>query len=71
MAAPGDCITVHPDEVHDGVPLGDQPRVWFMLYMDPAIVVAAADAYEFSHPVLRDAGLRSALCATYHTLAAG
>jgi AraC-like DNA-binding protein len=70
-AVPGDCITVHPDEVHDGLPLSDQPRCWFMLYMDPAVVAGAADTYEFARPVLSDRRLRAALLAMQHVLAAG
>ena len=68
-ALPGDCITVHPDEVHDGMPLGDRPRRWFMLYMDPDFVAGAADAYEFARPVLSDARLATLLLRTCTTLA--
>lgn len=70
-AVPGDCITVHPDEVHDGMPLGDQPRRWFMLYMDPGVVAGAARGYEFARPVLNDARLRATMLAMHRALAAG
>lgn len=70
-AIPGNCITVHPDEVHDGVPLGDQPRRWFMLYMDPAVVAGVATAYEFARPVLNDARIRTSMLALHHALASG
>lgn len=68
-AVPGDCITVHPDEVHDGMPLSDQARRWFMLYMDPDFVASAAGAYAFARPVLRDARLATLLLRTCTALA--
>jgi AraC-like DNA-binding protein len=73
-AEAGNTITVNPGEVHDGAPLGDAPRAWRMLYMQPAIVAAAAEDIfegrpreEFHAPVLEDgriAGLVSALLAS-------
>lgn len=72
-AGAGNTITVNPGEVHDGAPIGDAPRAWRMLYMQPAIVTAAArDIFEgrprgeFHAPVLEDrriAGLVSATLA--------
>ncbi|MEW9616919.1 AraC family transcriptional regulator [Shinella sp. S4-D37] len=60
-AAAGNTITVNPGEVHDGAPLGDAPRAWRMLYLEPAIVRAAAEDIfegrpreEFYAPVLDD-----------------
>lgn len=60
-AEAGNTITVNPGEVHDGAPLGNQPRAWRMLYMRPDIVAAAAqDIFEgrpreeFHAPVLED-----------------
>ncbi|MEO0974766.1 MAG: AraC family ligand binding domain-containing protein, partial [Pseudomonadota bacterium] len=41
-AKQGDVITVQPGEVHDGQPLGDAPRSWRMLYLDPALVADIA-----------------------------
>lgn len=70
-AVPGNCITVHPDEVHDGMPLGEQPRSWFMLYMDPAVVAGVATAYEFAGPVLNDGRLRAAMLSMHRALAGG
>lgn len=71
-AISGDCITVHPGEVHDGMPLSGQPRRWFMLYMDPAVVAGAAgSAYEFARPVLNDLRLRRILLGVQRALAAG
>ncbi len=60
-ARQGDVITVHPGEVHDGAPLGDQPRAWRMLYLDPALVAefaldrseGAGSDYEFCSPVMK------------------
>ena len=72
-AGAGDIITVNPDEVHDGTPIGDGGRSWQMLYLDPVIVggLAAdiaegrsAPAFEFTAPTVRDprmAGLFSKL----------
>ncbi|MCR6500715.1 AraC family transcriptional regulator [Shinella sp. CPCC 101442] len=61
MAEAGNTITVNPGEVHDGVPIGDTPRAWRMLYLRPEIVAAAADDIfegppreEFHAPVLED-----------------
>ena len=62
-AQAGNTITVNPGEVHDGAPLGDAPRAWRMLYLQPAIVAAAAEDIfegrpreEFHAPVLSDSG---------------
>ena len=60
-AEAGNTITVNPGEVHDGVPFGDAPRAWRMLYLRPDIVAAAAEDIfegrpreEFYAPVLTD-----------------
>lgn len=60
QAGPGHVITVNPGEVHDGAPIGDTPRAWQMLYLDPDVVLHAAlelddadtrgGSYEFEHP---------------------
>ena len=72
-AGTGHTITVNPGEVHDGAPIGDAPRAWHMLYMQPAVVAAAAEDIfegkpreEFHAPVLEDrriAGLVTAALA--------
>lgn len=36
-AEAGDLITVNPNEVHDGAPIGDA-RSWSILYFDPAVM---------------------------------
>ncbi|WP_431476536.1 AraC family transcriptional regulator [Massilia eburnea] len=65
-AGPGDVITVNPNEVHDGAPLGDGGRSWKMLYLEPgfaadllreADVGAGGASLEFRAPVLQDACL--------------
>jgi AraC-like DNA-binding protein len=64
-AGPGDTITVNPGEVHDGAPIGDTGRAWKMLYFDPPLVAKARSdisegrtgTFEFSFPVMRNAGL--------------
>lgn len=68
-AAAGNTITVNPGEVHDGAPLGDAPRAWRMLYLEPAIVRAAADDIfegnpreEFYAPVLDDERIAGLVC---------
>lgn len=53
QAGAGDLITVNPNEVHDGLPIAAAPRRWRMLYFDPAVIAAAADApQEFCWPTL-------------------
>ena len=64
-AGSGDTITVNPGEVHDGAPIGDAGRAWKMLYFNPSLIAEAARdisegktrIYEFSRPVIRDAGV--------------
>jgi hypothetical protein len=68
-AGPGDIITVNPGEVHDGAPIGDAGRAWRILYFDPSLIKESlhdisdgkTSAYEFIHPVLRDARLSDRL----------
>ena len=48
-AAAGNTITVNPGEVHDGAPLGDAPRAWRMLYLEPAIVREMSALHEARH----------------------
>lgn len=59
-AIAGDIITVNPNEVHDGMPIGEE-RAWRILYFDPKIFATlAAETAESSprseipHPVVRD-----------------
>lgn len=81
-AIAGDLITVNPNEVHDGAPLGDAGRSWKMLYLDPGLAaellrdgygdmagggVTAPGALEFHAPVLRDAVLAGAFVRAYES----
>ena len=60
-AGAGDIITVNPNEVHDGTPIGES-RSWRILYFDPEMIAAnisditegRRSAVEISHPVLHD-----------------
>lgn len=36
-AEAGDIISVNPNEVHDGMPVGDS-RAWSMLYFEPRVI---------------------------------
>ena len=54
----GDVITVNPGEVHDGVAMQGEPRAWRMLYLEPALLAAAAPGFELTRPVLDDPVLR-------------
>lgn len=70
-AEAGDIITVNPNEVHDGAPIGEG-RSWRILYFDPAIVTGLsqeigegeAGRSEIPHPVIRNA----AIAARFETL---
>ena len=65
-AAAGDVITVNPEEMHDGVPIGSGSRRWRMMYFDQAVVAGLAGEeslrpLEIVRPVLHDASLRDQL----------
>jgi AraC-like DNA-binding protein len=72
-ACAGDLITVNPNEVHDGTPLGDAGRSWKMLYLAPDLAaelvreanLGRAGSLEFSAPVLRDQRLADAFARAY------
>ncbi|PKR88327.1 AraC family transcriptional regulator [Pleomorphomonas diazotrophica] len=70
----GEIITVNPNEVHDGRPIGGAPRVWSMLYFDPEALAAsfarlgAPAGSEIAHPVLSDARAAAAFRALSHAL---
>ncbi|MBX4955552.1 AraC family transcriptional regulator [Rhizobium lentis] len=60
-AEAGDIITVNPNEVHDGAPIGEG-RSWRILYFDPEIVTGLSQEIgpgrsEIPHPVMRDAAM--------------
>lgn len=59
-ATAGDVITVCPGEVHDGAAVGDAPRSWSMLYIEPSVVECSLDGerptdgeWEFRAPVIK------------------
>jgi len=70
-ACAGDLITVNPNEVHDGAPLGDTGRSWKILYLAPGLAAdllrdsSRAGALEFSAPVLHDGHLAEAFARAY------
>ncbi|AGB71854.1 MULTISPECIES: AraC family transcriptional regulator [Rhizobium] len=61
QAEAGDVISVNPNEVHDGMPIG-RSRAWSMLYFDPRLIgdllrdvgEGGFGAVEFPSPVIRD-----------------
>ncbi|MDL2405167.1 AraC family transcriptional regulator [Rhizobium calliandrae] len=65
-AEAGDVITLNPNEVHDGLPVGES-RAWSMLYFDPRLMTdllgdmgrGDASGSEFPSPVIRN-GLAAA-----------
>ncbi|WFU03993.1 AraC family transcriptional regulator [Rhizobium sp. CB3171] len=60
-AETGDVITLNPNEVHDGMPIGES-RVWSMLYFDPRLMTdllgdigeGGAGEGELPSPVIRN-----------------
>jgi AraC-like DNA-binding protein len=62
----GQVITHNPGEVHDGRPIGDRPRRWRMLHIEPDAMATllgqtSAAALEWTHPVTADPWLADAL----------
>jgi AraC-like DNA-binding protein len=61
-AGPGDIIAVNPNEVHDGLPIGEAGRSWRILYFEPELIEQAtndihqggAAPQELAHPVMRN-----------------
>ena len=70
-ACAGELITVNPNEVHDGTPLGDAGRSWKILYLAPDLAAdllkdsSRAGALEFTAPVLRDSRLAASFSRSY------
>jgi len=75
-AVAGDTITVNPEEIHDGTPLGNNERCWQMLYFDPGLLTSInADISEgktiqaeFSLPVIRDKRISRAVQNLFMTI---
>lgn len=63
-AEAGDIISVNPNEVHDGMPVGDS-RAWSMLYFEPRVIAdllrdigeGRMGELEFPSPVIRNTEL--------------
>jgi AraC-like DNA-binding protein len=58
-ASAGDVIMCNPGEMHDGLPVKNQPRRWRIIYLDPALVARelreeTSRLLEFLRPVARD-----------------
>ncbi|MEL7042216.1 MAG: AraC family transcriptional regulator [Pseudomonadota bacterium] len=65
-ASAGDVITVNYGEVHDGIPVGEAPRCWKMLYFQPDLLksnlkkegsLPDIERFEFVAPVVREQSL--------------
>jgi AraC-like DNA-binding protein len=49
-AGPGQLICLNPGEVHDGWAIGEQPRAWRMLYIEPSVMDSSlADVRDGAH----------------------
>lgn len=63
---PGQCLILHPDEVHDGEPGTEDGFRYRIVYIDPALVQQALDGSPLpfvADPVLRTPGIGTALLA--------
>lgn len=73
-ACAGQIITVNPNEVHDGLPICDQPRAWRMIYIDPFRLrhfdLAKLDDRELHHPVLEDRTIARAVLSLHDAVIA-
>ena len=69
ISTPGDVVVLHPDELHDGYAGADMGFGYRLVYIEPALIFAAASeitgrprALPFArHPVLRDVALAPAI----------
>ena len=63
---PGQCLILHPDELHDGEPGTEDGFRYRIVYIDPALVQQALDGSPLpfvADPVLRTPGIGAALLA--------
>ncbi len=63
---PGQCLILHPDELHDGEPGTEDGFRYRIIYIDPALVQQALDGSPLpfvADPVLRTPGIGQALLA--------
>ena len=60
QALAGQLITTNPGEVHDGVPIQQQPRSWRMVYLTPQVFAETVGqtGVEFTRPVLDNGHLQ-------------
>jgi AraC-like DNA-binding protein len=69
QAGPRNLICVNPGEIHDGRPIGGQPRSWRILYFDPELMCSLRTEIlekptaplTFASPVFADEPLRELL----------
>jgi AraC-like DNA-binding protein len=77
-AEAGDLITVNPNEVHDGAPIGEG-RSWSILYFDPAIISdltqdageGRAMRSEIPRPVIQNAALAARFASLFAAITSG
>lgn len=75
-AEAGDIICVNPNEVHDGMPVGES-RAWSMLYFDPRLIgdllndigEGSTGEMEFPSPVIRNSRMAACFSALFPLLA--
>jgi len=58
-ASAGDVVMANPGEIHDGIPIENNPRTWKMIYVDADVLAGQmademAGRFEVAHPVARD-----------------
>jgi len=74
-ARAGDVITVNPGEMHDGLPIRGQARLWRMIHLDPAFIAdairdALAGEAELARPAFADPVLATRFHHAFTELAA-
>jgi AraC-like DNA-binding protein len=62
-AVAGDVMTINPEEMHDGAPVGGGARQWRMISFEPAMIAhelsdETVHQLEIAHPIIRDPQLR-------------
>jgi AraC-like DNA-binding protein len=72
-AVAGDVITINPEEMHDGSPIGGRARRWRMIYFEPSVVAnelrdETSHQLEIARPMIRDPELRRRLERLFETI---
>jgi AraC-like DNA-binding protein len=71
----GQVITVNPNEVHDGIPIGNAERAWKMIYFAPELLARilpeVAWGAELHHPVLASCSTAGTLLSLHAAAMAG